>query len=46
MKIYEFFDEDYNKAVDKVKKAEQKTLEAKQVIDKMDGIILNDGYNH
>ena len=36
---------DYNKAVEKAKKAEQKTLEMKQAIDKMDGIILNDGYN-
>lgn len=37
---------DYNKAVEKAQKAEQKTIEMKKVIDKMDGIILNDGYNH
>ena len=33
------------KAVEKAKKAEQKTLEMKQVIDKMEGIIVNDGHN-
>ena len=36
----------YDKAVDKLNKAKQKTIEAKQVLDRMEGIIVNDGYNH
>ncbi len=36
---------DYDNAVNKAKEAEQKTIEAKRVIDQMDGIIVNDGYN-
>ena len=36
---------DYENKADKLNKAKQKTIETKKVIDQMDGIIVNDGYN-